>query len=408
MLNNYKILTVTHHDVSVDNIGSYMFKCQSKEELQYKLKALQANQELEELLYLSTCNRVMYFFKTSATVDAHFQYNFLKQINPNLNADQIERTVQYHEGSEALRHLFAVAASTNSMVIGERQILRQLREAYEESKEFGLTGDCIRLAVDNAVVASKDVYSNTKIGEKPVSVASIASQELLKYQLPKDARIVLVGAGQTNVLVSKFLEKYNYSNVTIFNRTVEKAQAIADTFGGQAFPLSELEFYQEGFDCLIVCTGATEAIITSRIYRKLLNGDERKKLVIDIAIPNNVDRAVRETFDMQYVEVEDIRNLANQNMAFRAAEVHKAHKIIDRYVDEFHAVYQQRKIERAMSSVPAEIKAIKSHAMNNLFKDEIDELDESAKAVLDKVLSYMEKRCIGIPMKAAREAAVSL
>lgn len=406
MLNDYKILTVTHQNMSVDEIRHFIVQHDSKDELKHKLHQLKADFELEELFYLATCNRVIYFFKTAAYIDAHFQYNFIKHVNEELTAAKIEKGVQLFEGVDALKHFFAVAASTKSMVIGERQILRQIREGYEQSKAFGLTADAIRIAVDTAVVASKDVYSNTRIGEKPVSVASLASQKLLQFHLAKDARILLIGAGQTNLLVSKFLKKHHFDNVTVFNRTPAKAEDLAELIGGTALPLSDLSTYNQGFDCLIVCTGSVKPILDKKLYSSLLNGETDRKLVIDLAIPNNVDKTMLPAFDLEYVEVEDIRELANKNLAFRAAEVDKAQEIIETYVEEFPKLYQQRQIEVAMRKVPAEIKAIKDHAMNTLFKEEVEDLDEKSRDLLVRMMTYMEKRCIGIPMKAAREAVL--
>ncbi len=406
MLDTYKILTVTHRQINVSNIGDFVLKYNSSEELNHQLHHLKTTFHFDEIMYLATCNRVMYFFSTKEEITPAFQYNFFKAINSDLDASQIEESVKLYEGNVALEHLFAVAASTDSMVVGEREILRQIREAYAQSKEMGLTGDDIRLAIDTAVVASKDVYSNTRIGEKPISVASLAAQRLLDFHLPRDARILMIGAGQTNMLVSKFLVKYNFTNVTVSNRSIGKAETLAASLGGKAIALTDLEAYKKGFDCMIVCTGATEPIITEDIYQGLLGKDTDIKLIIDLSIPNNVDKVFLSEFNAEYVEVEDIRAMAKVNLSFRQAEVKKAHKILDQYLNEFPMLYSQRRIEKAMRTVPSEIKAIKSHAMNHVFKNEVDALDEDTKELLERMMTYMEKRCIGIPMKAAREVVI--
>jgi glutamyl-tRNA reductase len=348
----------------------------------------------------------MYLFTTKEQVDAHFQYAFFKAINPTLDAHKIEEAVVLYEGERAIRHLFQVAASTDSMVVGEREILRQLREAYNTSKEWEFTNDDIRLLIDTAVLASKDVYSNTKIGEKPVSIASLAVQKVLESQLSKKARIVMVGAGQTNLLVSKLLLKYNYQNVTVFNRSLDKAQQLADMVHGKALLLSSLPSYQEGFDCLIVCTGATEPVVTQELYPGLLNGEEGRKLVIDLSIPNNVDKSILKNHDLYYVEVEDLRSLAQQNLSFRQAEVEKVHEILESYLERFPLQYQQRQIELALKSIPKEIKAIKEHAINNVFNEQIKALDEQSRTLVLAIMDYMEKKCVSIPMKAAKEAII--
>ena len=217
-------------------------------------------------------------------LDASFQYNFLQKITPKLKAAQISEAIQAYEGEQALRHLFEVSASVDSMVVGEREILRQVRESYEQSLVFELTGDAIRLAINNAVQVAKAIYSNTRIGEKPVSIVSLAIQKLRGTKLAKDARILLVGAGQTNTLVGKFLKKYEYENITVFNRTLARAEQLAAEVGGTACALDQLSAYTKGFDCLIVCTGATQAVITPELYNNILQDCTEKKLVIDLSI----------------------------------------------------------------------------------------------------------------------------
>ncbi len=406
MLDVYKILTITYKEVNVSHISDFIVKYATQEELSVKLQQLKTDFDFSEFMYLATCNRVMYFFVSKGSANQAFKIDFFKKINPNLNSKQIEQSIAFYQGGEALKHLFSVASSTDSMVVGEREILRQLREAYETSKAFNLIGDDIRLAVDNAVLASKSVYSNTRIGEKPVSVASLAAQRLMNFHLSKHARILMIGAGQTNMLVSKFLLKYHFDNVTVCNRNVERAQELAKTLNGKAIGLDSLTDYEGGFDAIIVSTGATTPIVNETVYKQLLGKDSDRKLIIDISIPNNVDKSFLPNYNVEYVEVEDIRAMAKENLAFRQTEVQKATQILDQYLAEFPLLYSQRKIELAMRNVPEEIKAIKDHAMNSVFKQEVESLDEQARHLLERMMTYMEKRCIGIPMKAAREAVI--
>lgn len=393
----------------MNEIGDYVIKTDSKEALCQRLQKLKSQLRLEELLYLSTCNRVMYCFVTDHAMDEAYASHFFQKINPELSLEQletIEQKVQILEGEDALVHLFDVAASIDSLVIGERQILRQLREAYEQCHEWELTGDFIRLLIQQSIQSAKEVYARTRIGEKPVSVVSLAIQQLMRTHLPKNARILLVGAGQTNNLVAKFLVKHGFSQVTVFNRTLEKAREVAGLLNGKAFLLSDLENYQEGFDAMVVCTGATEAIITPDLYCKVLNGETANKIVIDLAIPNNVDRSVVEQFPVHYIEIEGLRNLAKENLAFREQEIVRAHHLIKHHLAEFPALLKQRQIEVALRSVPNAIKDVKRKAMEEVFRKEVEVLDENTKDLLDRMLTYMEKKCIGIPMKAAREAAI--
>ena len=405
MIKNYKILTITHKNTNLSELGMFVMKYSEEQELQSKLHQLKDQFNLGELLYLATCNRVMYFFHANQNIDFDFISDFFQKVNPSISQSEIHNLAEHislYEGDEALNHVYEVAASVDSLVVGEREILRQLREAYEQCYTWNLTGDKIRLAMKSAVQNAKEVYAQTKIGEKPVSIVSLAVQKLLKSDLNKEARILMVGAGQTNLLVAKFLIKYGFSNVVIFNRSFDKAQQIAEMTRGQARPFDELQTYNEGFDCLIVCTGATTALINDSLYESLLNGDQSQKLVIDLSVPHNVAKTIAQHFDIQYVDVENLRVLAKKNIAFREKEVVVVKAMSAKTLEEFHSIYRQRQIERAMHRVPREIKEVKSHAMNNVFKKELEDLDEDSRELLERMMSYMERRCISIPMQAAK------
>lgn len=405
MPKGFHILTVTHKQTNLNKIGAFVIPNAEGEVLKSFLENLKVQFNLKELMYVPTCNRVIYFLYTHSNVDEVFITDFFQTINPTLNAEFIGEEVVHYMGYHSLEHLFRVSSSVESLVVGEREILRQLREGYDKSLNWNLTGHNIRLAMDGAVIAAKDVYSNTRIGEKPVSVVSLAIEQLMKCELPTDARILMVGAGQTNNLVTKFLVKYNYSNVTIFNRTIEKAQNIATRLNGTALSLSDLKNHEGGFDCMIVCTGATQAIINKDLYQKLLNGETTQKVVIDLAIPNNVEADVVEHFNVNHIEIDGLKLLAKENLAFRQKEVTKVEVLLERHLEEFEITYRQRQITRAMQNVPTEIKAVKEHAMTEVFKKDIESLDENARLLLERMMTYMEKKCIGIPMKAAKSVA---
>ena len=410
MLANYKILTVTHKHTQLKEIGDFVIKAADSRALKARLEALKAGFQLDELLYLPTCNRVMYFFTTAQPITSRFISRFFQSVNPELPAaasSQIGDVVQCLEGEAALEHLLDVSASIDSLVIGERQILRQLREAFDQCWEWGLAGNFIRLAYQQAVVAAKAVYSNTRIGEKQISVVSLAVQKLLNAGLNKNARILMVGAGQTNQLVAKFLVKHAFNDIVVFNRTLDKAEQLASLLGGKAQPLDALPAYTSGFDCLIVCTGATNAVITPELYASLLQGEKGRKVAIDLSVPRNISEAVVKNNDINYIEIEGLRHLAEANLAFREQEVEEARMILKEYLQEFPTLFKQRQLEIAMRRVPTEIKAVRHKAVNEVFRKEVEMLDGQTRELMERMLAYMEKKCIGIPMKVAREAVMA-
>lgn len=406
----YKTITVTHKTTNLKQISDYVVMGHN-DDLKELLHDLKAKFGLGELLYLSTCNRVLYLFTTPYEVNADFTKRFLTAINPKFQekkADKrIDEEVLRYEGVQAVHHVYEVAASVDSLVVGEREILRQLREAYQQCIDWDLTGDNLRLLMRYVVTGAKKVYAHTRIGEKPISVVSLAIQKMLSTKFSRRSRILLVGAGQTNNLVSKFLVKYEYNNVTVFNRTFEKAEKLASKFSnGQALSLDELAHYRKGFDIIIACTGSVKPLITNEVYANLLNGDDQHKLVIDLSIPNNVDRGIAAAHDVNYIEIEDIRQLAKVNLAFREREVTNARAILTEEIEEFEVQFRHRQVEIAMRDIPVQMKAVKVKAMNEVFKKELADLDENTIDLMERMLSYMEKKCISIPMKMAKKMVV--
>ena len=410
MLDNYKIITLTHRRIDLRHIKDYVVQTAEGQSVDGRLLEIKHQFGLQELMYVATCNRVMYlFYVEDLHLDEVFADRFMQAVNPRLSNKQLDKLTEVAyllEGTEAIEHLLEVSASIDSLVIGERQILGQIREAFQASLEAGLSGDSIRLLVQHAIRAAKKVYSHTRIGAKPVSIVSLGIHRMLRSHLPPKPRILLVGAGATNQLVAKFLEKNHFQHITVFNRTLEKARQLAASFKGQAHSLEELDSYDKGFDCMIVCTGAVEPIITQARYQRLLAGETTPKVILDLAIPHNVAEEVVATNEVHYIEVEGLRHLAKENLAFREREVTQARELLDEFLIEFPLLFKQRQLEIAMRQVPEAIKAIRSHAVNEVFRKEVEELDDHSRQLVERMLAYMEKKCIGIPMKAAREAII--
>lgn len=409
MYKGFRAFTFTHKHCNIRDISRYVIQDHDQDAIAVKLAELKERFSLDEVLYLATCNRVMYLFHIDESIQCPDISEWVRFINPNLQPEEMtEASIksEYYEGSEVIEHLFEVSASLDSLVVGEREIFRQLREAYEFCTTRGLCGDNIRLLMKYTVQAAKDVYSNTGIGERALSVVALAIQKMQKTQPDPKARILLVGAGQTNHLVSKFLIKYGFTNVQVFNRSVEKADRIASKFNTSGRGLDELLHYDNGFDILFVCTGSHDHIINEPILKLLRKGETGTKLVIDLAMPSNVSPEVKDDPTVQYVDIEELRQLAATNLDFRRSEVHKARHIIDKHLAQFRNAFHQRLIERAMKNVPSEIKAVRQKAVGEVFAKDMAALDENTRKLVENMLQYMEKKCISIPIKAAKNALV--
>jgi len=289
------------------------------------------------------------------------------------------------------------------MILGEREIITQVRKAFEKSREYKISGDLLRLVMRKTIEGAKRVYTETHISRKQVSIVSLAWQNFQAKRIPKDARIVLVGAGQVIGNFSRFLKKENYKSITVVNRSIAKAEALATDLGGKALQLDELSNYKQGLDVLISCTGASTSVVNADLYKNLIQDDLSKKVIIDLALPHDIDPAILSKFDVDYIGMPQLKTIADENLKHRAKELGQANTIIDQSCVEFDDMYRQRQVEIAMKSIPEKIREIKETAVGVVFAKELDQLDTESRAVLDKVLEYLEKKYISVPMKMARE-----
>ncbi len=411
MVDRLQIITVTHKQTQLNKLAGLAIQAGDEKALQSKLLQIKSQFNLDEMLYMATCNRVMYCFFNKEKIDRSFLLSFTDLVHPGFTPGELEEHSAFFQvlsGEKAVRHLFEVAASIDSLVIGERQILRQLREAYEKCAQWGLTGDGLRIVVQQAILAAKSVYSNTKIGEKSVSVVALAIRELNRSALSPQSRILLIGAGQTNELAAKILTKQPFKNITVFNRTLEKAEKLAGQIGARALPLTGLANHSGGFDVMIVCTGSQKPVITPELYKDLLAGESGEKTIIDLAVPVNVHPGVVASFPVRYIEIEGLRQMARTNHTYREEEVNKARTILNAFLEGLPGLLKQRQVELAFRSVPDEVNAVKQKALNEVFRRELEQLDAPTVELVERMLNYMEKKCISIPMRVAKASSVSL
>ncbi|RZK92930.1 MAG: glutamyl-tRNA reductase [Pedobacter sp.] len=401
-----KIIAFTHKQIDLKALGKLVI---CEQTLDDRLRNIQSELNIKEIFYVGTCNRVEFIFTSAEQMDQPFIAKFLRVLDMGLPEEYMEKfiaNVSTYEQVEAFNHLLRTSCSLESLVVGEKEILAQVRKAYEACKVAGFTGDYMRMIMNRVVKTAKEVYTHTNISRNPVSVVSLAYRKLRELNMCGNSRLLIIGAGETNNNIAQYLKKHKYSNFSIFNRTIEKAESLAKELNGKAYPLEDLANYKGGFDVIITCTGATEPVITTEIYKSLLNGDAGRKVIVDLAIPNDTALEVRENFPIHYIEVESLKEVARKNIQERYDELVNAEHIIDENIKEFDLVLRQRRIELAMSEVPKKIKEIKEKAVNTVFADEINSLDDEAKAILEQVMNYMEKKYISVPMLMAKDILV--
>jgi glutamyl-tRNA reductase len=406
-VNELRVIAITHKNFPLDIIGKFHLAPEKRSNV---LGALKNTFGFDEIMYLSTCNRVEIVFTLPHYVCPGITASIMREIQPELSESDIQEIAlkaERYNGTEAAEHLLRVASSIDSIVIGEREIITQLRKAYEECSDAGLTGDDIRLVISQCIKTAKEVFTNTDLARKPVSVVSLAWQQFREFGLHVDSRVLLAGAGQIISNFAKFLQENGYSRVTVANRSAEGAARIASLFDNNFITLDELPHYTGGFDALITCTAADHAIIKTDLYTSLLQGEKELKLVIDLAIPADVDHEVMTHHHVRYVDMNIIREKASHNLQFREQALTDCRPIIESGLNEFAKNWQSRQIERAMQSIPATIKEIRSTALGSVFAKDLENLDDESRQLLEKIMNYMEKKYISIPMKMAKDVLLN-
>ena len=401
-MKDLKIIAFTHKTTNISNIGKLHVDAKNRKERLENIK----KSGLSELMYLSTCNRVEFIFVTESNITETFLTSFFTSFSEEWNEYDIKWALDncsVFQGEEAVKHMFHIASSLDSLVIGEREIITQVRKSFDECTNFGFTGSIIRLLINKTIESAKEVYTNTQIAKNPISIVSLAYRKLRDLGIKDNSRILVIGAGETNARMCKFLSKHGLKNLTIFNRTFEKAKALTNNIGGNALPLTELSNFKEGFDLIVTCTGSEEHLITPDIYEALSAGESTKKTIIDLAIPYDVNPSVIENNAVNYIEIEGLKEISEINLKKREKELSLCKQLIEKQVIAFKHAFKERRVELAMSEVPQKIKEIKDIAVNEVFSKELESMTSDSKEVLDKMLAYIEKKYISVPMKMAKQ-----
>ncbi|MBD3639257.1 MAG: glutamyl-tRNA reductase [Crocinitomicaceae bacterium] len=399
----FNVIAFTHHTIGVDQIGNFHLE---EDQVVEKMQHLKSQMNLEEIMYLSTCNRVEFIFVSQHEISDVFRAHFLNEFNADWDEAHIEALLEGSKswnGINAVNHLMEVACSLDSMVIGEREIITQMKDAFEFARLNDLSGDTIRIVMQQVIQTAKKVYTETEIARKPVSVVSLAYHKLVEKGLAKDARVLFVGAGVTNTNMGRFLKKHGFENFTVFNRSKERGEQLADLLNGTYKPLSDINQHQQGFDLMVTCTAAADTIITNEVYQSLLNGESSKKIVIDLAVPADLDESVKEQNSVDHISVDYLKSISENNLAERKKELIKVRKIIFTAVEEFKEIFKLRQVEIKMRSIPERVKEIRTIAVNEVFCKDLEKLDEESREVVDKILNYMEKKYVSVPMLVAKE-----
>ncbi|MCH2198212.1 MAG: glutamyl-tRNA reductase [Flavobacteriales bacterium] len=396
-MENLQIIAITHKHAPLELIGKLHI---DEEKRAHFLNDLKEHLQVQELAFLSTCNRVEFIFSSNSYFCKGRENQLLDFFGvEGKEKGQMLASFQSYRGEEAMRHLLEVGASLDSMVIGEREIITQVRKSFEDSREWMISGDLLRLVSKKVIETSKRIYTDTAIATKPVSVVSLAWKNFKAQNIAKDEAILLIGAGQTNGNFARFLSKEGYRNVTVANRTLERAITVAKANNWEAVQLYHIPT-EKHYRAVVTCTGSEEPIVTTDFLSGLWSD---QLFIIDMALPADVADDVKEDDCVRYLGMTELQAEAQRNIEVRKGELDRCKEILDEAMEDFRVILRQREIELAMREIPDLIKQIKETALGEVFSKELNQMDEASIELLHKILGYMEKKYISVPMKLARE-----
>lgn len=357
---------------------------------------------VREGLILSTCNRVELIMEHESASDLH---SFLSDYFSVPTSVLAPHLYEFRE-QEAVRHLFRVASSLDSMVVGEPQILGQVKESYTVAREVGAVSSTLERLLQSAFTVAKKVRTETEIGSSSVSIASVAA-DLAKqiFGSLKGKQVLLVGAGKMSELAARHLIAQGASSILVANRTPERAQRLAEQFHGLAVPFADLQHHAPKADIIVTGTGAREHLFNVREAQAILHARRgRPVFFIDIAVPRDVDPAVNRVEGAFVYSVDDLQQVAAKNMDARAEEAAAAEQIVSDEVDRFAARLQ------TLDAVPG-ILALQQHA-EQLRLTELDRaraklgsLTPEQQEAVDALTRSMMNKFLHLPMTTLRKSA---
>lgn len=377
-------------------------------ELPQAMQALKEQKSILENVIVSTCNRTEIY----AVVDQlHTGRYYVKHFLAEYFGIPEEAFSQYlfvHEKDEAVDHLFRVTAGIDSMVLGETQILGQVRTSFLAGQDNGTTGTVFNQLFKQAITLAKRAHSETAIGENAVSV-SYAAVELGKkiFGSLKNKHVVILGAGKMGELAIKNLQGSGANKITVINRTFENAQALADKFDGNAKPMSELQCALLEADILISSTASTEYIVDLELMQfvdKLRKG--KPLFMVDIAVPRDLDPRIGDLPNVFLYDIDDMQGIVEANLAEREQAAKEIGKMIDHEKGEFNDWLTTLGVVPVISALRKKALTIQSETMASI-ENKMPDLTDRERKVLNKHTKSIINQLLKDPILQAKEMAGS-
>jgi glutamyl-tRNA reductase len=366
-----------------------------EDKLEDALSRVHGLSSVKENMIVSTCNRVEVYAATRETEKAILDLKEFLSRYHGIPLKEFETRLYVHAGEEAVRHIFRVASSLDSMVLGEPQILGQIKDAYDLSQQVKTSGLVLHRLLHRAFHVAKRVRTETKIVIGAISISSVAVElaEKIFGSLQKKT-VLLIGAGEMVELAARHLVSVGVDKILVTNRTHERAVSLAQEFRGEAIPFEDMAQGLRRADIVISATNSPQALIRYDQITKVIK-DRRQKPIffIDIADPRDIETKVGDIENVYLYNIDDLQKVANENMKDREIEAHKAEAIVQNEVLKFVNWYRSLDVTPTIVALRKKFEEIRKKELEktlslhpNLSDKEKKSLEALTSAIINKIL----------------------
>lgn len=363
-----------------------------------------------EAAILSTCNRTELYCGLK-DADEQRIIRWLGDYHM-LRTAELRPYLYQHLEQGAVRHILRVAAGLDSLVLGEPQILGQVKAAYQAANSAGTLGSLLERLFQHTFAVAKQVRTDTRIGASPVSVAfaAVGLAKQIFADLPKRTAL-LIGAGDTTELVARHLHENGLGRLIVANRTLERAHTLATVFAGYAIALDEIPLHLGEVDLIVAATASPSVLLPAEPVRESLKRRRRPMLLIDLAVPRDIDPAVADLDDVYLYTVDDLKEIIQDNLRSRQAAAEQAEEIIDYQVEQFMAWVRTQAGANSIHTLRQQATAIRDEAVARALRQLAQGKDSNQVVrILAETLTnkLIHPPCVGLREAAARGDAEML
>ena len=367
-------------------------------------KLLRTTHEVDGVMILQTCNRVELFLDTKDS--SQIRDSVLREwaLETKFTLGELNRLVVTREGKSVVEYLVRLAAGLESMLIGENQVVGQLKNSLSEALSSNSASALLEDTLHRAISAGSTIREQTGIGRGTVSLGS-AAMKLADETLGKleDSRVLLLGTGQVGMLVMKALKARGVSSITVASRTLQRTRSFCRTFGGTAVEFQEVLSQLAKTDLVIVATRSSNYVLTKDSFSDCDSSNRRKLMILDLSNPRNVAPSVSELDNVIFKTIDDLRGIADDALAKRRELVKKAEVLVSPRVEKIEALLQREEAEPIVSDIYRRADLIREEVLNKTLS-KLDLTSEQRESLKSMTVSLVEKLLDG-PVVNLRRAA---